>query len=142
MEFFACILGGLGLIVFSLSLFRIRPPEWHEDDDNGVDDGRPGDCALESECGQDRASNVKRARFQRNVRYLNNVLLAIAGGAIVSSAFVPHGRSWMLLWTAILVVLLFCIMFAMIDALTSLAGYRNALPVAARRTLGDRGDQS
>ncbi len=123
MEFFACILGGAALFVCGLCLFWVRLPNWHEN---------------ETTLPEPLLKSATRwALFQKAVRYLNNFLVLLAGCAMVSTAFVAHGRVWMLLWIAILLILLLCILFAMIDALTSLAGYRRALPIAARRSLGD-----
>ncbi len=121
MEFFARVLGGTALIICSISLFRVPPPNWHED----------------ASLPEHLFRSVHRwSTFQRILRRLNNGLLLLTGGGIVATAFVTHGREWMLLWTAILLLLLICILFAMIDALTTLAGYRRALPEAARRSFG------
>lgn len=126
MEYFACILGGTALIACGVSLFWVRLPNWHEN--------------IATLTDPLAKSAARWAVFQRAVRTINNLLLVIAGGGIVTTTFFAHGRTWMLLWTAVLLTLLLCILFAMIDALTSLAGYRRALPIAARQSLGDLSD--
>ena len=121
MEIFACLIGGAALIACGMALSRLRPPDWQSD----------------GELTEIHQRAIARwAVLQRVVRIMNNSLLGIIGGAIMASVFVPHGRVWMLLWCAILVLLLVCILFAMIDAFSSLAGYRRALPEAARRSFG------
>ncbi|MCA9132377.1 MAG: hypothetical protein KDA45_04460 [Planctomycetales bacterium] len=122
MEFFACVFGGLALIVCGLSLFKLRPPNWESD----------GDLATAP-----KRAIARWSFFQRYIRYLNNSLLVVIGVGIVATAFVPHGQRWMLLWTVILVLLLVSILLALLDAMSSLAGYRRALPEAARRSLSD-----
>lgn len=124
MEFIACIVGGAVLIGCGVSLFCMPTPNWH---------------SHEAPAAGPRAA-PRRSNFQRNLRFSNNSLLISIGAIIVATAFVPHGRAWMLLWTAILVLLLICILLAMIDAMSSLAGYRQALPEAARRSLGSDHD--
>lgn len=119
MEFAVCILAGLCLIGSGAYLFKLRPPNWTSD----------GDLTAEHLKVIERWAGV-----QRIVRFLNNSLLILIGVAICSVAFVPHGRVWMLGWGLILVMLLVCILFAMIDAFSSLAGYKRALPEAARRS--------
>ncbi len=120
-EVTACILGGVALIGCSLALTRLRPPDWQSDGELTA----PHQRAI-----------ARWAGLQRVVRLLNNGLLGFIGAAIMATVLVPHGRAWMVLWCAILVLLLICILFAMIDACSSLAGYRRALPEAARRSLG------
>jgi len=122
MEFFACILGGLALMAVSCGLFLIRPPDWRSEEDKAAN--------------PTELTKKRFAGLQRSLRYFNNGLLMFIGGGIFASAFVPHGRGWMLLWTGILISLLLSVLLALIDALTSMAGYRRALPEAARRTLG------
>lgn len=114
-----CIVGGFLLIGAAYGLSRLRPPNWHAD----------GDLSEEPQL-----SIARWAKIQRVVRLLNNSLIALIGIAIIASAFVPHGRSWMLLWSAILLLVLTCILFALLDAFSSLSGYRRALPEAARRS--------
>lgn len=123
MESIACIVGGLGLIACGLGLFRVRAPNWQDD----------GELAEEERRAIERWSKV-----QRIVRYLNNSLLMAIGASIAATAFIPHGRRWALAWVAIFVALLVCILLASIDAFSSLAGYRRALPEAARRSFQDR----
>lgn len=121
MEFFVCIAGGIALMGCGAGLFLVRAPAWPQE---------------ESPPDSDQTSETRRSKFQIAVRYLNNALLIVAGGVIFSTAFVPHGRTWMLLWAGILVLLAMCILLAIVDALTSLSGYRKALPHVARRSLG------
>lgn len=72
--------------------------------------------------------------IQRVIRLLNNSLLVGIGMGVFAAAFVPHGRSWILLWCVIMALAMVCLLFAMLDALTSMVGYRKALPEAARRS--------
>ncbi len=119
MEFLACIVGGAFLIVCGVGLSKLRPPDWQSD----------GDLA-----DAHRSALARWSFIQRVVRLVNNSLLALIGVAIMVSSIVPHGRSWMILWSVILMLLLLSIMLAMLDALSSLASYRRALPEAARRS--------
>lgn len=121
--FIACVVGGCGLIAFSAMLSRLRPPDWNSD----------GDVSDEH-----RSALRRWSRFQRLVRLANNALLSIIGGAIVGSAFVPRGRVWGIIWCVILALVLLTILLAMLDAFSSIAGYRRALPEAARRSMLDR----
>lgn len=125
MEFIACLAGGIALMVCGVALFWLRPPNWQSDGDL-VD--------------QHRVAIQRWARVQIAVRWANNVLLVAIGGLIAATAFVPHGRTWMLFWSGILLLLLVCILLAMIDAMSSLAGYRRALPEAARRSFSGSPD--
>lgn len=119
MEIVACTVGGLALIGCAIALFKMSPPDWHADGD-----------LVDSE----HRALARWARVQRTVRLANNSLLAIIGLGILASSFVPRGQMWLFLWSAILLLLLVCIGFAMLDALSSVAGYRRALPEAARRS--------
>jgi hypothetical protein len=119
MEFAACLTGGLGLMICGMALFSLRPPNWKNDGE-----------LLEIH----RTVIERWALLQRIVRWLNNLMLIVIGGLIAATAFVPHGQVWMLLWSVILLLLLVAILFAMVDAFSSLAGYRRALPEAARRS--------
>jgi hypothetical protein len=121
MEFFACLIGGAVLIACGVGLLWVHPPNWQSDGE-----------LLELP----QKSIARWSRFQRVLRLVNNVLLILIGGSIMASAFVPHGRVWIVLWMANLLLLLLCILFAIIDAFSTLAGYRRALPEAARRSLG------
>lgn len=125
MEFIACLAGGIALMVCGVALFWLRPPNWQADGDL-VD--------------QQRVAIQRWSRVQTAVRWANNVLLVVIGALIACTAFVPHGRTWMLFWSGILLLLLVCILLAMIDAMSSLAGYRRALPEAARRSFSGRPD--
>lgn len=122
MEFVACLLGGIALVGCGFGLFRLRPPNWQDDGDFGEENQRM----------------IKRwSKFQHGVRRVNNSLMILIGSLIVTTSFVPHGRAWVLLWSLILVLLLVCILMAMLDAFSSLAGYKRALPEAARRSFAD-----
>ncbi len=125
MEFFACIIGGIALIACGGGLFLVRAPHWPQD---------------ETHTDAVRNSIKRWSKFQRGVRFLNNTVLIAAGGAIVSAAFVPHGRTWMLLWSSVLLLLLLSILLAMIDALTSLSGYRKSIPRVAEHSLSNERD--
>ncbi len=121
MEMFTCLLGGTALILCGFGLSRLRVPDWS--------------------LGEDSAMHAKRVvarwgKFQRGVRLLNNGLLMAMGVAIAIAGIVPHGNTWVALWFTILAVLLVCIFLAFLDALSSLAGYREAIPEAARRSFG------
>lgn len=122
MEFFACVLGGASVVAGGIVLFFVRPPDWQSD----------GEIAEDSKRVIARWSAVQRA-----VRVLTNSLIAMAGGGIMVAGFLPHGRVWMWLWAGVVSALLACIALAMLDALSSLASYRRAVPEAARRALGN-----
>ena len=109
-------------MITGAALFWLRPPNWHSD----------GEFTEEH-----RLAIEKWGGIQRFVRYANNSLLILIGSIIVATAFVEHGKVWMLLWSGILMLLLLCIFLAMIDAYSSLASYRRALPEAARRSFTD-----
>jgi hypothetical protein len=68
-------------------------------------------------------------------------LISVIGGLIVCTAALPHGRSWMIAWSAIFSMLLLCIFLAMLDAFSSILAYRRTLPATIRRTLGDDSKQ-
>ncbi len=125
MEDIACIIGGTLLVFSAYWLSRLRPPDWTES----------GDMLEEPQ-----RAIARWATVQKYVRLANNVMLAIIGGAIATAAFVPHGRTWILLWCCILAAVMFCIFLAMLDAVSSLASYRRALPEAARRSFGQEQD--
>jgi hypothetical protein len=121
METIACLLGGAALLFSGIGLSRLRAPDWT--------------------MGHDTAADAKRiiarwAKFQRSVRTLNNGLLMTIGIIMSASGFVPHGNLWVAMWFLILLILLVCIFLAFLDALSSLAGYREAIPEAARRSFG------
>ncbi len=116
----ACILAGATLIACGAALSRLRPPEWHN----------------VAKLGEEPLREIaKWASIQRMIRLVNNSLLSMIGGAIVATVFVPRGQAWIGLWCVILLLLLVCILLAMMDAVSSLAGYRRALPEITRRSL-------
>lgn len=122
-----CIVTGMALVGAGIALFRLRQPNWKDE----------GDLVEHHRVVIERWSLV-----QRYVRSINNCLLILIGGLIVATAFINRevsggGRMWGLTWIAIMVLLLGCILLAMIDALSSLAGYKRALPEAARRSFSD-----
>ena len=118
MELYACLLGGVALMLCGFLLSRIAPPDWANDDTS-----------------DDASRSIARwSAFQWRVRRSNNFLLIVIGAGIAASGLIPHGNAWLFLWFAILVALLVCILLAFLDALSSLAGYRHAVPEAARRS--------
>ncbi len=118
MEMYACLIGGAALLLSGIGLSRLAPPDWTMSD-MGFDEGR---------------SIARWSAFQSRVRRSNNLLMMVIGVSIAASGLVPHGNAWLFLWFAILVALLVCILLAFLDALSSLAGYRHAVPEAARRS--------
>lgn len=118
MEMSLCLTVGLLLVACGFGLSRLRPPDW----------------ASEGQLATSGRVIARWASFQRLVRLLNNGLIAIIGLSIATAGVLPHGRMWFLLWCAILVALLVCILLAFLDALSSLAGYRQAIPEAVRRS--------
>lgn len=123
METFACLLGGTTLVFCGIGLSKMRAPDWSLGEDSAVQANR---------------IIARWAKFQRSVRSLNNGLLMAMGGIMAGSGVVPHGNVWLGMWFSILLVLLVCIFLAFLDALSSLAGYREALPEAARRSFGQQ----
>jgi uncharacterized membrane protein len=119
MEMYACLLGGAALVLSGIGLSRLAPPDWAADVDPAFDE---------------RRSIARWSVFQSRVRRFNNILLVMIGAGIAASGLIPHGNAWLVLWFAILVALLVCILLAFLDALSSLAGYRQAVPEAARRS--------
>ncbi len=121
MEMSMCLIVGIGLVLFGIGLSRLRPPNWNSD-------------VSVSYAGY--ATIARWATFQRFVRLFNNALLVALGIAIAMAGLIPHNRVWFLLWFSILIGLLFSIMLAFLDALSSMAGYRQAIPEAVRRSFG------
>jgi hypothetical protein len=119
MEMYACLLGGAALVLSGLALSRLAPPDWAADVDPAFDEGQ---------------SIARWSAFQWRVRRWNNFLLVLIGTGIAASGLMPRGNEWLMLWFAILVALLVCILLAFLDALASLAGYKRAVPEAARRS--------
>lgn len=119
MEMYACFLAGAALVISGLGLSRLAPPDWGADVDPAFDE---------------RKSLARWSAFQWRVRRSNNFLLVLIGAAIAASGTLPRGNAWLVLWFAILVALLVCILLAFLDALASLAGYKRAVPEAARRS--------
>ncbi len=122
METMACLVCGLGLIISGIGLRYLSPPDWQVDGE-----------LLEEQ----RRALQGWSRFQRRIRQWNNAQLGLTGACILVTAWVPHGKTWFLLWCGILLLLFSCCVLAMLDALSSVAGYRRALPEAARRSFGN-----
>jgi hypothetical protein len=114
-----CLISGIALVGFGFGLSRLRPPNWSADVPSSP---------------QGHASIARWASFQRFVRAFNNILIVSIGAGIGTAGVLPHNRIWFLLWFTILVALLFCILLAFLDALSSMAGYRQAMPEAVRRS--------
>ncbi len=125
MELYACLLGGVALVLSGLGLSRLSPPDWGADVGPAMDEGK---------------SLARWLAFQRRVRRSNNFLLILIGTGIAASGTLPRGNAWLVLWFAILVALLVCILLAFLDALASLAGYKRAVPEAARRSFSRHRD--
>ena len=118
-----CIVTGTALVAVGIALFRIRQPNWKDE----------GDLVEHHRVAIERWSKV-----QLYVRSINNCLVILIGTLIFASAFLDRGRKiWGICWLVILALLMVCIILAMIDALSSFAGYRRALPEAARRSFSD-----
>ncbi len=116
---YTCLLAGAALVISGLALSRLAPPDWAADVNPEFDEGK---------------SVARWSAFQGRVRRSNNFLLVLIGAAIAASGMLPRGNAWLVLWFAILVALLVCILLAFLDALASLAGYKRAVPEAARRS--------
>ncbi len=119
MEIYACWLGGAALVLSGLALSRLAPPDWAADVDPAI---------------EERQKLARWSAFQWRVRRSNNFLLIMIGACIAASGMLPRGNAWLVLWFTIMVALLVCILLAFLDALTSLAGYKRAVPEAARRS--------
>lgn len=123
MELVFCITGGLAMIGGGIALAFVRSPQWALDADTSTKSGR----TLQRVIG-----------FQRGVRRSTNILLGLTGGIMLLCAFVPHGRTWMALWLLIFLALLAVMLLAGLDAISSMVGYRQAIPEAARRSFAAR----
>ena len=123
MELILCISGGLLMMGGAVGLAFVRPPQW----------------VFEGEARTQGVKSIQRvAGFQRGVRRCINILLGLTGGVMFFCAFVPHGRTWMALWLLIFVALLITVALAGLDAISSMVGYRKAIPEAARRSMATR----
>jgi hypothetical protein len=123
----ACAVGGTLLILCSFGLSRVPTPDWQS----------------EGEFDEKQQKAIGRwAAVQRTVRRTNNILLAVIGCGIIATIFVAADKPRLVLWAAILLLLLLSIGFALLDAVSSLASYRIALPEAARRSLGNDASSS
>jgi len=121
MEFAACLIGGILFLASACGLARLRQPMWQHAEDSSL-------------------ANTKLqrwSRFQRGVRRSTNSLLALTGSLVMACAFVPHGPVWMSLWLLVFLALLSILMLAGLDAFLSMAGYRQAVPEAARRSFAN-----
>ena len=123
MQLWACLVGGAAMVISGICLFRLRPPDWQSE----------SQLAAEA----NRKVVARWSGFQRALRMTNNILIAIIGVAIMASPFVQPGKPWLLTWISILLLLLLCVLLAMLDAFSSLAGYRRVLPEVARQQLGN-----
>lgn len=121
-----CVIGGVCLIIAGVALSRLRPPDWSS--------------ASMTTLEQQRINTY--SRFQRGIRWINNRLISVIGGLIVCTAAIPHGRNWIIAWSAIFFFLLMCIFLAMLDALSSIFSYKRTLPSTLRSTLGEDSKQS
>ncbi len=90
---------------------------------------------------EDSQRSIARwTRFQAIIRFANNCLLGLIGCLVFSAAFVPRtkgSQAWILLWCVIMTLVMMCVLLAMLDAFSSLASYRSALPEAARRSFAE-----
>ncbi|MFO0941275.1 MAG: hypothetical protein U0930_10950 [Pirellulales bacterium] len=121
-----CVVGGIAVFLAGIALSRMRSPDWKSD---------------QMTDHEQRHAN-KLGQVQRVFRWINNKLICIIGGMIVTTAAIPHGRYWMIAWSAIFFLLLICILLAMLDALSSLFAYRHTLPSTLRGTIGEDANQS
>ncbi len=117
MEQIACIVGGMLLIACAYGLTRLKPPDWFAGG------------------GEESKTLLRWSAVQRGVRNVNNAMLAVVGVAIVSTAFIQQMPIKLVVWSGVLVLLMISIVLAMADAVSSLMGYRRALPEAARKSL-------
>jgi hypothetical protein len=116
METIACTLGGLILIVTSLALARLKSPQWL----------RLGEG--------EQAAQRQRESVQSLIRRANNAVLGVTGGLIIATGWVPHGKTWMMLWGGVIIALFVAIVLAGFDACSSLVGYKRSIPEVARRS--------
>ncbi len=123
MESWVCFLIGVALVISSAMLSRLRPPDWT----------KIGPIAPESEASLERWS-----RFQRAIRFINNLLLALIGVLIGATGLMAHTQTWMIVWLSVLLLLMIVVLLACLDAFTSMTGYRRAVPEAARRSFGEQ----
>lgn len=125
MEPWLCIAGGACLIASSFVLSRMRLPDWTDNAEVTPQMGR---------------SLARWSFFQRIVRRCNNWLLALTGVLICLTGFVPHGRAWIMLWLSVLLLIVLVLLLAGLDALSSMASYRRAVPDVARRAFREQPD--
>ena len=123
MESWGCIVIGMALIASSALLSRLRPPDWT----------KVGPVAPQSDASMERWSS-----FQRTIRLINNLLLALIGVLIGVTGLMAHTQTWMIVWLCVLLLLMIVVLLACLDAFTSMTGYRRAVPEAARRSFGEQ----
>ncbi|MGN6545183.1 MAG: hypothetical protein ACTHK7_09060 [Aureliella sp.] len=122
MELVLGISGGL-VMLGALVLAFVRPPQWMGDSDPA---SKPG-------------QTIRRwGGFQRVIRRCINAMLGLIGALVFACAFVPQGRAWMAMWLFVFLALITALLLAALDAVCSVAGYRQAMPEAARRSLAGR----
>ena len=116
------ISGGL-VMLGAVALAFVRTPQWM------------GDADPASKRGQ----TIQRwGGFQRVIRRCINAMLGLAGALVFACAFVPQGRTWLAMWLFVFLALITALLLAGLDAVCSVAGYRQAVPEAARRSFAHR----
>jgi hypothetical protein len=120
MESALCVSGGLLTVLAALGLSYLRSPQWNDD--------------AWSRTAKSQSIEWW-AKVQRILRLCTNGLIGLIGVAVIACAFVPHGAVWMGMWAAIFLALLVTVLFAGLDAVASLVGYRRAIPESARQAL-------
>lgn len=122
MELVLAISGGL-VMLGAVALALVRPPQWIQ----------------ESDPNSRRGQMIRRwGGFQRTIRHCINAVIGLAGALVFACAFVPQGRVWMAMWLFVFLALITALVLAGLDALCSVASYRQAMPEAARRSLARR----
>lgn len=112
---------GVSVMASGIGLAFLRPPVWTDGND----------------CRQEVIG--RWSSFQRAVRRCTNLLVGLTGCMIFVCAFVPpQGRTWMAIWLLVFLLLITVLFLALLDALFSLVGYRQAVPEAARRSFAGR----
>lgn len=111
--------GGL-VMIGAIALAFVRTPQWMD----------------HSDPASKRGQVIQRwGGIQRVIRRCINAVLGLIGALVFACAFVPQGRAWMAMWLFVFLALLTALLLAGLDAICSIAGYRQAVPEAARRSL-------